>query len=69
MKRLTIAVFVLLMAFSFSLDVNAFFPTRRPHRHDTGNRAVGAPLDGGLLALLGAAGVAYYVSRKKKASK
>ena len=27
---------------------------------------VGAPLDGGLLTILGAAGVAYYVSRKKK---
>ena len=32
--------------------------------HDTG--AVGAPLDGGLLTILGAAGVAYYVSRRKK---
>ncbi len=28
--------------------------------------AVGAPLDGGLLTILGAAGVTYYVSRKKK---
>jgi hypothetical protein len=27
---------------------------------------VAAPLDGGLLVVLGAAGVAYYVSRKKK---
>jgi hypothetical protein len=28
--------------------------------------SVGAPLDGGLLLLLGGAGVAYYASRKKK---
>jgi hypothetical protein len=28
--------------------------------------AVGAPLDGGLLALLGAAGIAYYGVRRKK---
>jgi len=28
--------------------------------------SVGAPLDGGLLTILGAAGVTYYVSRKKK---
>ena len=27
---------------------------------------IGAPLDGGLLALLGAAGVAYYGARRKK---
>ena len=27
---------------------------------------VGVPLDGGLLTILGAAGVAYYVARKKK---
>ncbi|MFC2081363.1 hypothetical protein ACFLR8_04055 [Bacteroidota bacterium] len=31
--------------------------------------AVGVPLDGGLLTILGAAGVAYYVARKKKATK
>ena len=27
---------------------------------------VGAPLDGGLLSILGAAGVAYFVARRKK---
>ena len=27
---------------------------------------VGVPLDGGLLTILGAAGVAYYIARKKK---
>ena len=29
---------------------------------------VSAPLDGGILSILGAAGLAYYVSRKKKAA-
>ena len=33
------------------------------------NQAVGAPVDGGLLTVLGAAGVAYYAARKKKANK
>jgi len=31
-------------------------------------QAVGAPLDGGLLTILGAAGVSYYLVRKKKKS-
>ena len=30
---------------------------------------IGVPLDGGLLTILGAAGVAYYIARKKKAVK
>ena len=30
------------------------------------NPSVGVPLDGGLLTILGAAGVAYYLARKKK---
>lgn len=41
---------------------------RNNHNHNwnrNGN-VVGAPLDGGLLTVLGAAGVAYFVSRKKK---
>lgn len=31
----------------------------------TGKPGVGAPLDGGLLTVLGVAGVGYYVARKK----
>ena len=31
-----------------------------------GGGAVGVPLDGGLLSILGAAGVAYFVARRKK---
>ena len=29
-------------------------------------KPVGVPLDGGLLTILGAAGIAYYIGRKKK---
>ncbi len=31
-----------------------------------GGETVGVPLDGGLLTILGAAGVAYFVARRKK---
>ena len=34
-----------------------------------GGEIVGAPLDGGLLALLAAAGVTYFVARRKKKNK
>jgi F0F1-type ATP synthase assembly protein I len=30
------------------------------------NQDVGVPLDGGLLSILGAAGVAYFIARRKK---
>jgi hypothetical protein len=45
---------------------------RGHYSHGNGNgyghhkNNVGAPLDGGLLLVLGGAGVAYYASRKKK---
>ena len=34
--------------------------------HKPDKKITGAPLDGGILTILGAAGVAYYVARKKK---
>lgn len=39
----------------------------KQHRHGPGG-ATGAPIDAGILALLGAAGAAYYAARKKKKS-
>jgi len=36
------------------------------NHHPRNGQPVGAPLDGGLLTILGAAGVVYYVARKKK---
>jgi hypothetical protein len=44
-------------------------PKHHQHRkqnHPTTRPTVGAPLDGGILTVLGAAGVAYFVARKKK---
>lgn len=41
-------------------------PHHKPPRHSERPGSTGAPLDGGLLTVLGAAGVAYYASRKKK---
>jgi hypothetical protein len=52
-----IALIVLFLA---SVSFNAFAAVQ------PGN--VEIPLDGGLLAILGAAGVAYFVARKKKKS-
>ena len=42
--------------------------TSRDCNTTTQTQPVGAPLDGGLLSILGVAGVAYYVARKKKNS-
>jgi hypothetical protein len=39
---------------------------RRHHLAVVERKPVGVPLDGGLLALLGAAGVSYFIIRKKK---
>jgi hypothetical protein len=39
-------------------------PSHYQHRHHA--NSTGAPLDGGILSVLGVAGVAYYAARKKK---
>lgn len=54
-----ILLIVLLLAI---VSINAFAVV------DTGGGGgeVGVPLDGGLLSILGAAGVAYFVARRKK---
>jgi hypothetical protein len=67
--RLLSLVAVILLMLAFSMDALAWSPTRQtpPPRHGTpGHGAVGVPLDGGLLTILGMAGVAYFVARKKK---
>jgi len=51
----------LLFLFAFSGEAMA-----RVQAQKRDGSCVGAPLDGGLLTILGAAGVAYFVSRKKK---
>ena len=70
--------FIFLFAFMFLVSSMTFDtmgmgyfnpPTSGPIGSSNGNGnggAVGAPLDGGLLALLGIAGAAYFTARKKK---
>jgi len=41
--------------------------SRPPRVHNGKTKPVGAPLDGGLLLLLGGAGVAYYTAKKQRA--
>ena len=41
----------------------------RPPIHGHGGGHTGAPLDGGLLAILAGAGITYYVVRRKKKNK
>ena len=77
MKNLNKVSFILLFligSFLFTSDAEAgdfIFRRRRPLRNGPiapqprPRRPVGAPLDAGLLAILGAAGVGYYVTRKK----
>jgi len=48
---------VLIILFLAIVSVNAFAVV---------GKDVGVPLDGGLLTILGAAGVAYFVARRKK---
>ena len=72
MKHLRIITIVSILAF-VSVDTFAYrlFRGTTNHNHwsskeSADTKAVGAPLDGGLLAILGAAGVAYYAARKRK---
>jgi hypothetical protein len=61
MKKITILLFLILLG-SFA-SINAMSkPGHRPPRGHGG--CVKTPLDGGLLTILGAAGVAYFVARK-----
>jgi hypothetical protein len=66
MKKHTLLslIAVVLLMLAFSMDSFAWSPSRRtpPPRHG----AVGVPLDGGLLTILGMAGISYFVIRKRK---
>jgi hypothetical protein len=67
MKQLKLFLIILLLAGVFS--VNAMGMDGRSHQNQNRGRqhhgSVGAPLDGGLLTVLGAAGIAYYAAKKK----
>jgi hypothetical protein len=57
-------IFILVILVFISSTAVFGHPSRHHHTH-YGN-ATGAPLDGGILSVLGVAGVAYYAARKKK---
>jgi len=63
---------ICLALFIFSSNIFAFgdysrYRRHRRHHHPcTECKPVSAPLDGGLVSILGAAGIAYFIIRKKK---
>ncbi len=75
-KTFSYIVLFMILSFVFSNDTNAgffgnFFSGKTSgggsgKYHNGGSRGqVGAPLDGGLLSILGAAGLGYYLIRRK----
>jgi hypothetical protein len=62
-----VAFLALMLMAAAPTAVNAVTPNDPSHYRDP--HTVGAPLDGGLLLILGSAGVAYYASRKQKSKK
>jgi hypothetical protein len=73
MKYFKTILTLFLLASIFSLDIYCQQPENKhkPNQHNNPGKhqkhgSVGAPLDGGFLAVLGAAGVAYFAGRKKK---
>jgi len=59
MKTLKIILLSLILIIGININTDGAI------RHQK-NKPVGAPIDGGLLTILGAAGVSYYLIRKKK---
>lgn len=62
MKRLNYLFYSLILFMASTINL---FATGDPPGGG-GRDGVGVPLDGGLLAILAAAGVSYYVARKRK---
>ena len=60
MKTLKFILFALLLI-GFTTNSYAVVTKSKEHK-----KVVGTPLDGGLLSILGAAGISYYLIRKKK---
>ena len=80
MKKMRFLISVVFLIFTMSLYAEAYsvFPRnnngtvhrkhnkQRKHHGGGHGNTTGAPLDGGLLTILGAAGVSYYLIRKKE---
>jgi hypothetical protein len=74
MKSFKILLLLFFLATVFSVDAmspangnNGNHYGQRNFRNNSPHKAppVGAPLDGGLLTVLGAGGIAYYIARRK----
>lgn len=65
-KYLHVGLFVFLMLI---VNLSAFAWGWRPPVDGGGGGNAGAPLDGGLLAILAGAGITYYAVRRKKKNK
>jgi uncharacterized spore protein YtfJ len=64
-----VAAFLIIFLLAGCLTVDAHHHGRRPPRprpSQGGGGGVGAPLDGIALAVISAAGIAFYATRKKK---
>jgi hypothetical protein len=69
MKKLISLAILFMMILATSFDATGQISTNtayKPKVKPKGGSSVEAPLDGGVLTLLGAAGIAYMVARKKK---
>ncbi len=65
-SRLFSLIALVLLMLAFSMDAFAWFPARHNPPPPPGTGTVGVPLDGGLLTILGMAGIGYFVIRKRK---
>jgi|WetSurMetagenome_2_1015567.scaffolds.fasta_scaffold1256955_1 hypothetical protein len=65
----TIKILLALILITFATSQDAFCHPHNGTKHHHNGPTIGAPLDGGILAVLGAAGVAYFVARKKGKNK
>jgi hypothetical protein len=67
MKKIKVFLFFVLLA--SGIAVNAMSPPPPPPPNHHGGGCVNTPLDGGLLSVLGLAGVGFYLLRKNNKKK
>jgi hypothetical protein len=65
MKGIRILLFFGLLASNVAVNALSPPPSSNPGHHYTRRGHIDTPLDGGILAILGVAGIVYFLSRKK----
>jgi hypothetical protein len=65
LKTIKMKIIRILLVIVLLLSVSSSIAFSRPNQRNNRRPVVGAPLDGGLLAVLGIAGVAYFAARNK----